>query len=143
MPEYISELPHLNALLNATSAVLLLAGYTFIRRNRVRAHRNCQVSALVTSTVFLASYLTYHYYHGATRFPGQGVMRPIYFTILISHTILAIAIVPLVIVTFLRALRGDFERHRRIARWTLPLWLYVSITGVVVYLLLYRIYPAH
>jgi uncharacterized membrane protein YozB (DUF420 family) len=93
--------------------------------------------------VFLASYLTYHYYHGATRFPGQGVMRPIYFSILISHTILAIAIVPLVIVTFLRALRGDFERHRRIARWTLPLWLYVSITGVVVYLLLYRIYPAH
>jgi uncharacterized membrane protein YozB (DUF420 family) len=143
MPEYISQLPHLNALLNATSAILLLAGYTFIRRNRVRAHRNCQVSALVTSTVFLASYLTYHYYHGATRFPGQGVMRPIYFTILISHTILAIAIVPLVIVTFLRALRGDFERHRRIARWTLPLWLYVSITGVVVYLLLYRIYPAH
>jgi len=143
MPDYISELPHLNALLNATSAVLLLAGYTFIRRNRVRAHRNCQISALVTSTVFLASYLTYHYYHGATRFPGQGVMRPIYFTILISHTILAIAIVPLVIVTFLRALRGDFERHRRIARWTLPLWLYVSITGVVVYLLLYRIYPAH
>jgi uncharacterized membrane protein YozB (DUF420 family) len=143
MPDYISELPHLNALLNATSAVLLLAGYTFIRRNRVRAHRNCQVSALATSTLFLASYLTYHYYHGATRFPGQGVMRPIYFTILISHTILAIAIVPLVIVTFRRALRGDFERHRRIARWTLPLWLYVSITGVVVYLLLYRIYPAH
>ena len=143
MPYYISELPHLNALLNATSAVLLLAGYTFIRRNRVRAHRNCQVSALATSTLFLASYLTYHYYHGATHFPGQGVMRPIYFTILISHTILAIAIVPLVIVTFRRALRGDFERHRRIARWTLPLWLYVSITGVVVYLLLYRIYPAH
>ena len=130
MPHYISELPHLNALLNATSAVLLLAGYTFIRRNRVRAHRNCQVSALATSTVFLASYLTYHYYHGATRFPGQGVMRPIYFTILISHTILAIAIVPLVIVTFRRALRGDFERHRRIARWTCILrWRIFSASG--------------
>src|SRR5467141_2581172 len=105
MPDYISELPHLNALLNATSAVLLLAGYTFIRRNRVRAHRNCQVSALVTSTVFLDSYLTYHYYHGATRFPGQGVMRPIYFSILISHTILANVIVPMVLVTLYRAIR--------------------------------------
>src|SRR2546422_5699343 len=103
MPDYISFLPHLNALLNSTSAVLLVTGFVLIRRQRVRAHRNCQVSAFVTSTLFLASYLTYHYYHGATRFAGQGIVRPIYFTILISHTILAIVIVPLVLVTLYRA----------------------------------------
>lgn len=140
--DYISYLPHLNACLNGTSAVLLLSGYTFIRSRKVAAHRACQVSALVVSILFLASYLTYHYYHGATRFQGTGIARPIYFTILISHTILAIVIVPLVIVTFYRALRQDFARHRRIARITLPLWLYVSITGVIVYLMLYHIYPS-
>lgn len=142
MPNYLSLLPHLNALLNSTSAVLLISGYAFIRRGRVRAHRTCQVSAVVTSTLFLVSYLTYHYYHGTTRFAGQGIARPLYFTILISHTILAIVIVPLVLVTLYRAARGNFERHRKIARWTLPLWLYVSVTGVVVYLMLYQIYPA-
>jgi len=142
MADHISVLPHLNALLNGASAVLLLAGWTFIRRLRIKAHRNCQVSAVVTSTLFLASYLTYHYYHGATRFPGQGIARWIYFAILISHTILAIVIVPLVLVTLYRAIRGDFERHRKIARWTLPIWLYVSVTGVIVYLMLYQIYPA-
>ena len=141
MADHISFLPHLNALLNSTSAVLLVTGFVLIRRQRVRAHRNCQVSAVVTSTLFLASYLTYHYYHGATRFAGQGMARPIYFVILISHTILAIVIVPLVLVTLFRATRGDFERHRKIARWTLPVWLYVSVTGVIVYLMLYRIYP--
>ena len=141
MPDYISFLPHLNALLNSTSAVLLVTGFVLIRRQRVRAHRNCQVSAVVTSTLFLASYLTYHYYHGATRFAGQGIVRPIYFTILISHTILAIVIVPLVLVTLYRAAHGDFVRHRKVARWTLPIWLYVSVTGVIVYLMLYRIYP--
>jgi putative membrane protein len=135
-------LPHLNAILNGTSAVLLFAGYTFIRSRNVAAHRACQVSALVVSLLFLASYLTYHYYHGATRFQGTGLARPIYFTILISHTILAVVIVPLVIVTFYRALRQDFVRHRRIARITLPLWLYVSVTGVIVYLMLYHIYPS-
>src|ERR1700704_2789665 len=142
MPDYIPVLPHLNALLNATSAILLVAGYSFIRKLRVTAHRNCQISAFVCSTVFLVSYLTYHYFHGATHFPGQGIARPIYFTILISHTILAVVIVPLVLVTLYRAVRGDFARHRAIARWTLPLWLYVSVTGVVVYLMLYQIYPA-
>jgi putative membrane protein len=142
MADHISLLPHLNALLNSASAILLLAGWTFIRRLRIRAHRNCQISAVVTSTLFLASYLTYHYYHGTTRFAGQGIARPIYFTILISHTILAIVIVPLVLVTLYRAIRGDFERHRKIARWTLPIWLYVSVTGVIVYLMLYQIYPA-
>lgn len=140
--DYVSYLPHLNACLNGTSAVLLFSGYIFIRARNVAAHRACQVSALVVSLLFLVSYLTYHYYHGATRFPGMGLVRPIYFTILISHTILAIVIVPLVILTFYRALRQDFGRHRRIARITLPLWLYVSITGVIVYLMLYHIYPS-
>jgi uncharacterized membrane protein YozB (DUF420 family) len=141
MPEYIPLLPHLNAMLNTTSALLLLAGYRFIRRGQILAHRNCQVSAVVTSTVFLISYLTYHYYHGATRFTGQGLVRPLYFTILTTHTILAVVIVPLILITLYRASRGDFIRHRRIARWTLPLWLYVSVTGVIVYLMLYHLYP--
>lgn len=142
MPEYVPFLPHLNATLNATSALLLLSGYRFIRRGRIRAHRNCQVSAVVTSSLFLISYLTYHYYHGATRFAGQGIVRPLYFIILTTHTILAVVIVPLILVTLYRAARGDFIRHRRIARWTLPLWLYVSVTGVIVYLMLYQIYPS-
>ena len=141
MPGVIPYLPHVNALLNSASALLLITGYFFIRRMRVKAHRNCQVSAVLTSTLFLISYLTYHYYHGATRFPGQGLVRALYFTILTSHTILAIVIVPMVLVTLSRALRGDFERHRKIARWTLPLWIYVSVTGVVVYLMLYHFYP--
>ena len=140
--QYISYLPHLNACLNATSAVLLLAGYSFIRARNVVAHRACQVSALVVSLLFLTSYLTYHYHHGSTRFQGTGIVRAIYFTILLTHTILAIVIVPLVILTFYRAFRNDFTRHRRIARITLPLWLYVSVTGVIVYLMLYQIYPS-
>jgi uncharacterized membrane protein YozB (DUF420 family) len=142
MPEYISFLPHVNAILNSTSALLLLAGFSFIRRGRIQSHRNCQVAAVVTSSLFLISYLTYHYYHGATRFAGQGLVRPLYFIILTTHTILAVVIVPLILVTLYRAARGDFVRHRRIARWTLPLWLYVSVTGVIVYLMLYQIYPS-
>ena len=140
--DIISYLPHLNACLNATSAILLFTGYRFIRAGNVAAHRTCQVSALIVSLLFLTSYLTYHYNHGATRFQGTGLVRPIYFTILTSHTILAMVIVPLVVLTFYRAFRGDFQRHRRIARITLPLWLYVSITGVMVYLMLYQIYPS-
>jgi len=140
--DYVSYLPHLNACLNATSAVLLFTGYSFIRARNVIAHRACQIAALVVSLLFLASYLTYHFHHGATRFPGTGLARPIYFTILITHTILAVVIVPLVAVTFYRAIRGDFARHRRIARITLPLWLYVCISGVIVYLMLYQIYPS-
>ncbi|CAN5735094.1 DUF420 domain-containing protein [soil metagenome] len=142
MPEYISYLPHLNALLNTTSGLFLIAGYSFIKVGFIRAHRNSQIAALVTSTCFLISYLTYHYYHGDTRFLGQGIVRPFYFAVLITHIILAIAIVPLVLITVYRAARGDFIRHRRIARWTLPLWLYVSMTGVIVYLMLYRLYPS-
>ncbi len=140
--EYVYALPHLNALLNGTSGLLLVTGYLFIRRRRVIAHRNCQLAALVASTLFLISYLTYHYYHGTTRFAGQGIVRPLYFVILISHTILAAVIVPFIAITLYRAARGQFNKHMRIARWTLPLWLYVSVTGVIVYLMLYQIYPS-
>jgi putative membrane protein len=141
-PEFISYLPHVNACLNGTSFLLLFTGYRFIRARNVAAHRTCQIAALCVSLLFLASYLTYHFHHGATKFQGTGIVRPIYFTILLSHTILAIVIVPLVVLTFYRAFRNDFSRHRRIARITLPLWLYVSITGVIVYLMLYQIYPS-
>jgi len=140
--DFIGYLPHLNACLNASSAILLFSGWRFIKAHNVAAHRACQISALIVSLLFLTSYLTYHYYHGTTRFQGTGLARPIYFTILTSHTILAVVIVPLVALTFFRAIRGDFGRHRRIARITLPLWLYVSITGVIVYLMLYQIYPS-
>ena len=136
-----SLLPHLNAALNATSFALLLAGYYFIGRGSVAAHRAAMVAALVVSGLFLVSYVVYHYNYGSVRFTGQGFVRPIYFFILITHVILAAAIVPLVALTVTRAVRGDFARHRRIARWTYPLWLYVSVTGVVVYLLLYQLYP--
>ncbi|HEX5889168.1 MAG TPA: DUF420 domain-containing protein [Pyrinomonadaceae bacterium] len=141
MADFISYLPHVNACLNGTSAVLLFTGYTFIRSRNVIAHRACQIAALCVSLLFLASYLTYHYNHGSTRFLGTGLARTFYFTVLTSHTILAIVIVPLVILTFYRAFRGDFLRHRRIARITLPLWLYVCVTGVIVYVMLYHLYP--
>ncbi len=137
----ISELPTLNAILNSISAILLVTGYFFIRRKNIKAHRASMVSAFVTSTLFLISYLTYHYYHGSTKFQGQGAIRAVYFSILLTHTILAAAIVPMIFVTFSRALKERFDKHRRIARWTLPLWLYVSVTGVVVYLMLYQLYP--
>jgi putative membrane protein len=140
--DYFSALPHLNAALNASSFILLSSGYVFIRRKNVKAHRNCQLAALTASVLFLISYLTYHAHHGVTRFAGQGIARPIYFTILFTHTFLAAVIVPLVIITVRRAKRGDFQRHKRIARVTLPMWLYVSITGVVVYVMLYHLYPS-
>lgn len=138
-----SILPHLNALLNAVSFVLLLIGFYFIRRRRISAHLASMTAALVVSTLFLISYVVYHYTYGSVRFTGQGLVRPIYFVILITHVVLAAVIVPLILLTLRQVFRGDFSRHRRIARWTYPLWLYVSITGVIVYLLLYRIYPAH
>ncbi|HEV2762810.1 MAG TPA: DUF420 domain-containing protein [Pyrinomonadaceae bacterium] len=135
-------LPHVNAALNATSGLLLVAGFYFIRRRRVRAHLACMLGALSVSALFLVSYLSYHFGHqGVTRFQGQGLVRPVYFVILITHTVLATAIVPLVAVTVWRAARGRFRRHASIARWTFPLWLYVSVTGVVVYLMLYQLYP--
>ena len=137
----VHQLPALNASLNALSGLFLVTGYTMIRQRRIAAHRTCMLAAFVTSTLFLISYLTYHYYHGDTRFLGQGIVRPFYFTILITHVVLAIVIVPLVLITLYRAWRSDFARHKRIARWTLPIWLYVSVTGVVIYLLLYQIFP--
>ena len=142
MPEYIPYLPHVNAILNSTSAILLVVGYRFIRQGRINAHRNCQIAAVATSALFLISYLTYHFYHGATRFTGLGIVRPVYFMVLLTHTILAVVIVPMIFLTLYRAARRDFIRHRRIARWTLPMWLYVSVTGVIVYLMLYQIYPS-
>lgn len=135
----VEDLPIVNATLNGLSAILLAAGFTFIRRKNIPAHRFCMLSAVVTSTIFLACYLTFHYYHGSTRFQGQGAIWWIYFSILLSHTILAIVVVPLVLTTLYRALKGQFDRHKRIARWTLPIWFYVSVTGVVIYLMLYQI----
>ena len=140
----ISFLPTLNAILNATSGILIVIGFRFIRRGRIAAHRACMIGAVTSSTLFLISYVIYHvgFKAGVTRFTGTGWVRPLYFAILVSHTILAVVIVPFVIVTLTRALRGQFLRHRAIARWTFPMWLYVSITGVVVYLMLYHIFPA-
>ena len=135
----LSALPAIDALLNATSAVFLTLGYVFIRRKNIRAHKFCMLAAVATSSLFLVCYLTYHYFHGATRFSGEGAVRWVYFSILGSHTVLAAAIVPMVLVTLYRALRERFESHKRIARWTLPVWLYVSVTGVAVYWMLYHL----
>jgi uncharacterized membrane protein YozB (DUF420 family) len=135
----VTDLPLLNACLNATSAVLLLAGYRFIRRGQRDHHRACMLAALAVSTLFLASYLTYHVQVGSVPFQRHGPIRVVYFTILLTHVVLAIVIVPLALVTASRALAGRFDRHRAIARWTLPLWLYVSVTGVVIYLMLYQL----
>jgi putative membrane protein len=137
----LTALPALNATLNGTSAVLLTIGFLAIRRRRVRLHRACMVAAFVTSIVFLASYITYHLQAGTTRFAGAGWVRPVYFTILGTHTFLAALIPPLAIVTLTLALRARFVRHARLARWTLPAWLYVSVTGVVIYAMLYWVWP--
>ena len=137
----VGALPALNALLNGASAALLTCGWLAIRRRRIALHRACMLGAFSVSVLFLVSYVVYHAQYGSMHFKGEGFIRPVYFTILITHVTLAAAIVPLITVTLRRALRGDFYRHRRIARWTYPLWLYVSITGVVVYLMLYRLYP--
>ncbi len=138
----VADLPALNASLNAASAVFLTAGFFFIRRKRITAHKSCMLAAFVVSALFLASYVTYHSLHrGITRFSGPAVAREVYLAILASHSILAMVVVPLALVTLSRALRGRFDRHKRIARWTWPIWLYVSITGVVVYWMLYQAYP--
>jgi uncharacterized membrane protein YozB (DUF420 family) len=137
---HIADLPALNAALNATSAIFLAAGYVFIRRRRVTPHKVCMLAALVTSTLFLTSYLIYHARTGSRPFPGVGPVRYLYFSILITHVLLAITILPLALVTATRGLRAQYERHVKIARWTLPLWLYVSVTGVVIYLMLYQMY---
>ncbi len=134
------SLPTLNAVLNFSSAVLLSAGFYFIKRDKIAEHRLCMMAAFLTSTVFLCSYLYYHYHAGSKHFQGTGWIRPVYFTILLSHTVLAAAIVPMILITLWKALRMEFEAHQRIARWTWPLWMYVSVTGVVIYLMLYRLY---
>lgn len=134
----VSDLPALNASLNALASLFLLAGYVCVRRQKIAAHRACMLAALATSALFLTSYLIYHYNVGSRPFTGTGAIRLVYFAILISHVLLAIAIVPLVLVTVSRALTRRFDRHRRIARITWPLWMYVSVTGVIVYVMLYR-----
>ncbi|MFQ5718879.1 MAG: DUF420 domain-containing protein [Acidobacteriota bacterium] len=133
----VASLPLIDACLNATSAILLLAGRRFIRQGHIAAHRACMISAVVTSTAFLACYLTYHALEGSTAFTGTGWTRPAYFTLLISHTLLAAAVPPLVLWTLVRAVRRRFAAHRALARWTFPIWLYVSVTGVTIYLALY------
>jgi uncharacterized membrane protein YozB (DUF420 family) len=137
----LTDLPHVNAVLNATSTVFLLLGYYFIRQQRKVLHKRMMITALVASLLFLISYLIYHFNVGSVKFTAPGAIRTVYFTILISHTILAAAVPPLALITLVRALRERFDTHKRIARWTLPVWLYVSATGVVIYLMLYQIYP--
>ena len=138
----LTELPTVNAALNAISAVFLVAGYCFIKAKNREAHRACMLGAFTSSTLFLVSYLVYHFQVGSVPFRGQGPIRIMYFSILVTHTILATIIVPLSLITLSRAIRGKFAAHRRIARWTLPVWLYVSLTGVVVYWMLYWLAPA-
>ncbi len=135
----LADLPGLNASLNGATALLLVGGYAMVRRRRLLAHKICMLSAFAVSTVFLGSYLYYHAHAGVRHYTGQGWLRPIYFAILLTHTVLAAAIVPLAVTTVVLGLRSRHPAHQRIARWTLPLWLYVSLTGVVVYLLLYRL----
>ena len=149
VPPQYAIFPVIDASLNGMSAVLLLIGHSFIKRGKMAMHRAFMIAAVISSSLFLISYLYYHVYllyyrlHvGPTHFTGQGFVRVVYFSILISHTILAAVIVPLVIITLTRGLRGNFPRHREIARWTYPIWLYVSVTGVVIYLMLYQFFPA-
>jgi uncharacterized membrane protein YozB (DUF420 family) len=134
----IHDLPVVNATLNATAAVLLVWGYILIRRRSIAAHRRVMLAAFATSSVFLCCYLVYHYNVGSVRFPRTGIVRTVYLSILATHTALAATVPPLAIITLSRGLRGRFDRHRQIARWTLPVWLYVSVTGVVVYWMLYQ-----
>jgi len=141
MTDY-STFPKIDAALNGCSAVLLVTARGLIARRRVSAHRAVMIAALISSTLFLVCYLYYHAHVGSVHFRGVGWIRPVYFSILISHTILAAAIVPMVLITLSRALRERFDRHRAIARWTFPLWLYVSVTGVVIYLMLYQVYAS-
>lgn len=135
----IADLPALNAILNGTAAVFLTTGYAMIRQGRRDLHKRFMLAALVTSTAFLVSYVVYHAHAGSRPFTGHGAIRVVYFAILISHVALATAILPLALVTTARGLRSQFDRHKRIARWTLPVWLYVSVTGVVIYVMLYRL----
>lgn len=146
--DVLSLFPHINASLNGISGLFLLVGLYFILSKKIARHRACMITASSVSALFLVSYLTYHslrtYYYGLgpTKFTGEGIIRPIYFTILTSHTILAAGVAPFVVLTLWRGLKGNYEKHKKLARSVYPIWLYVSITGVVVYLLLYHFYPA-
>ena len=135
----ISDLPAVNATLNATAGIFLLAGYLLIRRGERTLHKRCMLSALTASTLFLISYVVYHVNTGSRPFHGVGLARVLYFVILVTHVTLAVTILPLAIVTAVRGLRGQFARHKAIARWTFPLWMYVSVTGVIIYLMLYQL----
>ena len=135
----VSDLPAVNATLNAACAVLLTIGWTLIKRGRIQQHRTVMIAAVCTSALFLVSYLVYHAQVGSVRFTGTGPIRILYFTVLLTHTVLAAVIVPMVLVTLSRGLSGKYDPHRRIARWTMPIWLYVSVTGVIVYVMLYRL----
>ncbi len=135
----VSDLPTVNAFLNASAATLLVWGWVLIRQGRKQAHRRAMLGAFTLSLLFLVSYLVYHAQVGSVRFQGTGTIRTVYFAVLLTHTVLAAAVPPLAVVTLSRALRGRFDRHRRIARWTLPIWVYVSVTGVAVYVMLYRL----
>lgn len=137
----VSDLPFINALLNATSATLLIIGHQKMKKGNIHAHKKLMIAVFVTSTMFLTSYLIYHYSHGSQQFQGQGWIRPVYFIILLTHTVCATAIVPLAIITLRRGLKREDDIHARIAKWTYPIWLYVSVTGVAIYLLLYQFYP--
>jgi uncharacterized membrane protein YozB (DUF420 family) len=137
----VYDLPAVNAALNSTSAALLFAGWRFIRARRIRAHIICMAGALLTSTVFLSCYLYYHAHAGSVRFPPLGAIRTFYLGLLLTHTIAAVVCLPMVILTVIPALRRRFDRHRAVARWTLPLWLYVSVTGVLIYFMLYHWFP--
>jgi uncharacterized membrane protein YozB (DUF420 family) len=139
--EIVPYLPHFQAALNTLATMLLACGYHFVRRGQRGRHRLCMIAALGVSSLFMISYLTYHAAVGYMPFAGQGLIRPFYFTLLASHIILAAAIVPLVLITVYHALRGNFSQHPRYARWTLPLWLYVSVSGVAIYLLGFHLYP--
>ena len=140
--EFLSFLPTLNGSLNACVSVLLVCGWVFIKRKQVAAHKACMLVSTALSAIFLTSYLVYHFHHRMTAFPGTGWSRPAYFTLLITHVTLAAVNLPLVIVTLRHAFKGDLERHKRIARFTMPLWLYVAVTGVLVYLMLYVWFPS-
>lgn len=135
----VTDLPALNAVLNGLSACLLFTGWRFIKRRAIRQHRACMIAAFISSSAFLTSYLIYHWNVGSVPFQGRGFIRAIYFAILLTHVVLAAAILPMALITLSRALSGRFDRHRAIARWTLPIWLYVSVTGVVIYLMLYHL----
>ena len=136
----IADLPALNATLNATAAVCLTTGYVLIRRGKRLLHERCMLAALTASALFLTSYVVYHWNTGSRPFPGSGAVAAVYFTVLITHVFLAITILPLALITTARGLRSQYDRHVRIARWTLPIWLYVSVTGVIIYLMLYKLY---